>query len=113
MAFRIRESDDPDYDYILRGTSDEEDPLDGGVDKWRTLAEFLAENPDAMVDDGGIRTCPLCTRYWYSGCVGCVVAGLSGEPFCKNTPYEDWEDCGGLWSAKEMLELLLGLKEDR
>lgn len=110
--FEVKQSPTCEFSHVLAGVSDEEDPLDGSIDKWRTLVRFLIEHPDVEVEDGGRLTCPLCELYWHYGCMGCIVGEHSEDSQCRGTPYDEWGKYGDLQSAEGMLEFLIGLKED-
>lgn len=56
----------------------------GSIAKWAAVV--------AGGEDQANRNCPLCTRYYAGGCIGCPVKKESGQRFCLGTPYETWDD---------------------
>ena len=71
--------------------------LEGSIKKWERIVEGI----DA---DAGTENCPLCAlfhpdsasteefrRFYKHSCRGCPVQQATGEPFCINTPYQDWQ----------------------
>jgi hypothetical protein len=62
--------------------------LQGSIRKWESIArgeEF----------DRGVSGCSLCQLYFNYHCQGCPVHKITGNR-CNGTPYETWDDLGGL-----------------
>lgn len=67
--------------------------LEASITKW----EVLTEATDPYTFKLGITDCPLCLEFvdlWSTRpcfgcpCFGCPVYKKTGQPFCRNTPYE-------------------------
>lgn len=80
-------------------------PLRVSILKW----EFIARNIRAIIDDGGRRTCALCSRYWHSDCVGCPVARKTGKKGCLKTPFETFARTGSFQAALAEVRFLKSL----
>jgi len=40
--------------------------------------------------DGGVLDCPPCRIFYVLICIGCPIAGYTGQKFCKGSPYPAW-----------------------
>jgi len=104
-------NDNPMWTHELQGTSDAPDPLDGAIEKWQYIVNFLKVNRNAIVDNGSRETCPLCWHYWEELCHGCPIREWTGLPYCQDTPYERYYDEPTLATAQTELEFLYAVKE--
>lgn len=57
--------------------------LRGAIKKWSLISVGLEF-------DFGPLNCPLCQEYKENSCEGCPVCELTGDKYCQQTPYEDW-----------------------
>lgn len=108
------------YAYILRGQSDNADPLEGSVEKWEFIVDWLLDNPGQVLLDNAAQTCKLCHEYGiYSdhsdedrwNCAGCPVADYMGCPDCRHTPYDLYHDDPSLINAQHELAFLEALRD--
>lgn len=107
------------YAYILRGRSDASS-LEGAIEKWQFIVDWLLDNPGKTLLDDASRTCELCHEYGtYSNlsdgkrwaCNGCPVANFTGYADCRGTPYDLYHDNPSLDNAMLELEFLQALRE--
>jgi len=57
--------------------------LKGSIRKWKLIV-------DGKAAEKGIANCPLCKKYWRSGCYNCPVSKKVDDEGCKGTPYGNW-----------------------
>ncbi len=59
--------------------------LKGSIRKWEGIVAGTAT-------DRGALNCPLCALFWRWECKDCPVASVTGEIWCRGTPYRAWEE---------------------
>jgi len=103
--------------HILRGHASAEDPLEGSVEKWQFIVDWLSDNPDEVLLNGSAVTCSLCYEYgifsdhddrW--SCAGCPIAEHTGHAGCRHTPYDLYCDDPSLANAEAELCFLRRLQ---
>jgi len=103
---RDRFTNSTDLHFKLVGFAEAEG-LNGAIEKWTTMAEFLDANPEVILWDRGIFTCPLCAEH--PGCGGCIIAEDTGQDGCNGTPYHNYCDNPTAVNAWAMAHYLEGL----
>ncbi len=60
----------------------------------RSIAKwyFILKNKEKINDDGGIKTCALCSLYFSNNCRGCPVKKATGQIQCYGSPYAVMEN---------------------
>ena len=105
-------SKDSDYDYVVVGTPNTEDPMAGAIEKWLLIAAFLFAVPGCTIDDGQSETCSFCQTSCLN-CRDCPIMLYTGFRGCCNTPYAQWHIFGDLASAQAELDFLYEVKEGK
>lgn len=57
--------------------------LKGSIRKWEQIR-------DGLIQDEGVRNCPLCKLFHHIDCLGCPVQQRTGHMRCAGSPYEDF-----------------------
>ena len=57
--------------------------MESSVKKWEKI---IAKKGS----DGGVLDCPPCRIFYFVVCIGCPIAGYTGQKFCKGSPYIPW-----------------------
>jgi len=111
--FRVVPIESDDFTHMLTGTPDNDDPLEGSIEKWSTIVFFQLARPGATISDGGWTTCPLCTLYYRypERCHGCPIHD-AGYPLCEDTPYTDYSIDPSLTNAYAELNFLKEVKDE-
>lgn len=91
-------------------TSNETNPLELSIGKWRFTVKCLMEGKEVR-HGGGTTTCALCHRYHHCRCNGCPIYRFTKRPYCKHTPIEMWDDLKTLVVAEAELSFLVALRE--
>lgn len=72
------------------------------LEKWHTLSCVDYENEESgeVIDDRGVRTCPLCVKYYENHCMGCPIKEYTGQPSCEGTPYWEYQAAAAAGNPK-------------
>ena len=82
--------------------------LRGSISKWRAIAAGRKK-------DQGWENCPLCIKFLHNSediCSGCPVSAKTHSAGCRGTPYERWEELGGLTEKATTTRLVRAAKAE-
>jgi hypothetical protein len=84
--------------------------LELAIEKWTFLRSVVKELGVPIVD-GGVRTCPLCQKYYENDCDGCPIYLATEEFYCEGTGYDDYSGWMLMpWENMDPELLTIGLK---